>query len=193
MATGTGNLPNPSISFSPFAILTAEQMNNLVSNINSLATGTGIGDASVNTAAIADGSVTTDKTYVKTIFTFWNSSGTDNASSASFADFGLGTSTVAVPTWATKAIISAGFNGSYQINGSSDTDFRIVFGSVNGRFIRRASQESTNSLDCSWSDEITLSGTGSQVLKIQAKRITGSGNMRVSTDSSFSFVINFFA
>jgi len=47
MATGTGNLPNPSMSFSPFAILTAEQMNNLVSNINSLATGTGIGDESL--------------------------------------------------------------------------------------------------------------------------------------------------
>jgi len=47
MATGTGNLPNPAMSFSPFAILTAEEVNNLVENIESLATGTGIGDSSV--------------------------------------------------------------------------------------------------------------------------------------------------
>jgi len=53
MATGTGNLPNPSMSFSPFAILTAEQMNNLVSNINSLATGTGIGDGAVTSEKLS--------------------------------------------------------------------------------------------------------------------------------------------
>lgn len=47
MATGTGNLPNPAMAFTPFDILTAEEMNNLVENIESLATGTGIGDNSV--------------------------------------------------------------------------------------------------------------------------------------------------
>jgi hypothetical protein len=47
VATGTGNLPNDGMSFSPFAILTAEEMNDLVENIESLADGTGIGDGSV--------------------------------------------------------------------------------------------------------------------------------------------------
>lgn len=47
MATGTGNLPNPGMSFSPFAILTAEEQNQLVANIESLATGSGIGDGAV--------------------------------------------------------------------------------------------------------------------------------------------------
>lgn len=52
MATGTGNLPNPTMSFSPFAILTAEEMNDLVENIESLATGTGQGDGSIKYPAI---------------------------------------------------------------------------------------------------------------------------------------------
>lgn len=52
MATGTGNLPNPSMSFSPFAILTAEEMNNLVENIESLATGSGIGDGAITATKI---------------------------------------------------------------------------------------------------------------------------------------------
>lgn len=47
MASGTGNLPHPALSFSPFAILTAEEMNDLVENIESLADGSGIGDGAV--------------------------------------------------------------------------------------------------------------------------------------------------
>lgn len=35
-------LPNPSMSFSPFAILTAEEMNDLVENIEALAIGAGL-------------------------------------------------------------------------------------------------------------------------------------------------------
>lgn len=62
MATGTGNLPNPGMSFSPFAILTAEEQNNLVENIESLATGTGIGDGAIGTVRIANDSVTASKT-----------------------------------------------------------------------------------------------------------------------------------
>lgn len=61
MATGTGNLPNQGMSFSPFAILTAEEQNNLVENIESLATGSGIGDGAIATAKIADSAVTSDK------------------------------------------------------------------------------------------------------------------------------------
>lgn len=62
MATGTGNLPNPGMSFSPFAILTAEEMNDIVANIESLATGAGIGDGAIATADIANGAITPAKT-----------------------------------------------------------------------------------------------------------------------------------
>lgn len=50
MATGAGNLPNPSMSFSPFAILTAEEQNQIVANIESLASGTGFGDGALLSA-----------------------------------------------------------------------------------------------------------------------------------------------
>lgn len=45
-------LPNPSMSFSPFAILTAEEMNDLVENIESLANGTGISAGAVTSSKI---------------------------------------------------------------------------------------------------------------------------------------------
>ena len=40
-------LPNPGMSFSPFAILTAEELNDLVENIEALSTGSGLGTDSV--------------------------------------------------------------------------------------------------------------------------------------------------
>lgn len=40
-------LPNPSMSFSPFAILTAEELNDLVENVEALADGTGLDDGAV--------------------------------------------------------------------------------------------------------------------------------------------------
>ena len=61
MATGTGNLPNQSMSFSPFAILTAEELNDMVENIESLADGSGIGDGAIDTTQLADEAVTSDK------------------------------------------------------------------------------------------------------------------------------------
>lgn len=50
-------LPNPSMSFSPFAILTAEEMNDLVENIESLASGVGIADGSITNKKLANGSM----------------------------------------------------------------------------------------------------------------------------------------
>lgn len=61
MATGTGNLPHPSMAFTPFDILTADEMNDLVDNIESLATGSGIGDGAIGTSDLADDAVTSAK------------------------------------------------------------------------------------------------------------------------------------
>lgn len=47
MATGTGNLPFPGKDYVPFDILTAEELDQDVANIESLATGTGIGDGAI--------------------------------------------------------------------------------------------------------------------------------------------------
>lgn len=47
MATGTGNLPNQGMSFTPFDILTAAELNQIVQNVESLATSAGIGDSAI--------------------------------------------------------------------------------------------------------------------------------------------------
>lgn len=52
MATGTGNLPHPGMAFTPFDILTAQQMNYIVDNYQSVATGVGIGDKAIKKVAV---------------------------------------------------------------------------------------------------------------------------------------------
>lgn len=69
MATGTGNLPNPSMAFTPFDILLAEELNDLVENIESLATGAGIGDGAIGTSDLANGAVTSAKVDFATLLT----------------------------------------------------------------------------------------------------------------------------
>jgi len=54
-------LPNPSMAFIPFAILTADEMNDLVENDQALAAGTGFNTGAIPTSALANGSVTPGK------------------------------------------------------------------------------------------------------------------------------------
>ena len=51
------SLPNPSMSFSPFAILTAAEMNDLVENDQALAAGTGLNDGAVTGTKLTDDTV----------------------------------------------------------------------------------------------------------------------------------------
>lgn len=50
-------LPNPGMDFTPFDILTAAEMDNLVENIESLSAGTGFATGAIPTAAIANGAI----------------------------------------------------------------------------------------------------------------------------------------
>lgn len=53
MSTGTGNLPYPGKVYSPFDVLTAEELNEDVANIESLADGSGLGDGAVGADNLA--------------------------------------------------------------------------------------------------------------------------------------------
>lgn len=47
------SLPNPAMSFSPFAILTSEEMNQIVENIEALSDGSGLADGSITNAKLS--------------------------------------------------------------------------------------------------------------------------------------------
>lgn len=60
-------LPNPSMSFSPFAILTAEEMNELVENIEALADGSGIDSGAIIGSKFKDGTLFPDAANASTV------------------------------------------------------------------------------------------------------------------------------
>lgn len=99
MASGTGNLPNQNMDFTPFDILTAEEMDDLVENIESLADGSGIGDGAIGTDTLAQSAVTPDKLDTGAAYAYSNDAGT-RANSSFGALTGGGTNpsvTVDVP------------------------------------------------------------------------------------------------
>jgi len=51
-------LPNPSMVFTPFDILPASDLNNVVENVEALSAGTGLADNAITTTKIANGNVT---------------------------------------------------------------------------------------------------------------------------------------
>lgn len=55
MASGTGNLPYPGKVYNPFDILTAEELNEDVANIEALADGSGIGDGAISNTLLKTG------------------------------------------------------------------------------------------------------------------------------------------
>lgn len=55
------SLPNPSMSFSPFDILTADEMNDLVENDQALAAGTGLDNGSITSSKVLDNNITAPK------------------------------------------------------------------------------------------------------------------------------------
>lgn len=152
-------------------------------------------EGSIDTPDIAPGAVEGEKLSPdNSEFAFWNPSTTQALSSGTYIDFGQGTATITVPTWATKARVSCCINGTFQVTNSSDHNVRVVIGSDNGRSVRRASQGAAGAGDATtvaFNDEITLTSTGSKTLKIQGQRVAGTGTWNIGTSSSFDFIITY--
>lgn len=55
------SLPYPSMTFVPLDVLTADEMNQLVANIESLADGSGLDAGAIGTSAIANAAITSQK------------------------------------------------------------------------------------------------------------------------------------
>lgn len=68
MASGIGNLPNQGMVAVPFDIITSQWGNDIIENIESIASGTGIGDSAITTIKLANSSVTAPKINFTTMY-----------------------------------------------------------------------------------------------------------------------------
>jgi len=124
----------------------------------------------------------------------------DNASNAdvtnaTYTDWGSN-ATVDVPSWATKARLVVSLTNISGVSAVAVSNIRTVIGSNTGKEIRHVSNTDAHSQPLTYSDEIILSATGTQIIKLQAKRDSGGGALRangggVLLGANFSFFIVF--
>lgn len=132
MATGINNLPNPGMSFTPFDILTAAELNQMVANIQSLATGSGIGDGSINTVAIADAAVSGSKISATAITLGYAQRATDfSATSGTPVQITGLTSSVTIPSGGRRVEVIAYASNAYQAGSGGAFEISIWEGAVN--------------------------------------------------------------
>lgn len=149
--------------------------------------------ASVDEQALVDGSVTGEKLDTASIVHETSTPSGNSDSTGSWADWGA-TTTVDVPTWANRAIVIASVQNFYSVSSTTLGEARVVIGSNNGASSGKLSQTALNANEgrhISWMDEITLTATGSQTLKIQVIEIGGTGAVRVDSTSRFDWIITF--
>src|SRR5215217_7026259 len=112
-------LPNLSMSFSPFAILTAAEMNDLVENIEALAGGTGLNDNSITASKLATNAITLGYAQV-----------TANFSATSIASVTGLTVTVTIPTGLRKVRITVFSRAVYVGTASQAANVSLWDGAV---------------------------------------------------------------
>lgn len=118
----------------------------------------------------------------------------DADTSGSWADWGAST-TVAVPSWANRAMVVASIQGYIGVTSGTTATTRVVIGSDTGATSGALGHDvSTGTRNCHvWVDLITLTGTGSVTLKNQVIETGGTGALRVSTYTKFDWFIIFLA
>lgn len=175
MATGTGNLPNPGMTFDPFDPLTAEEMTNLVENIESLATGAGIGDGAIGPD---DLDITTTYYYNEITTAF------STASTSDVAVTGL-TVTFTVPTGGRNYVVDFDSPSVYNSSTNYNT-VKIWDGTVgSGTLLRVVATYGNNgtAIPCYMRRKVTLSA-GSHTINVSLNANAGTANVNANNTGS---------
>ena len=153
-----------------------------------------IADASVTNAKLADGSVTGEKINTGSIIVAGGVPATSDSTGASYSDWGYNT-TITVPSWANRALVTSSVNSFVSVSSTTIGNARTVIGSDNGIDSAVLSQTDTaifnDKRSMTWTESITLTGTGSVTLKMQVKETAGSGAIRINNSSYQSWHITF--
>lgn len=115
-------------------------------------------------------------------------------SSSTLGDyFTVGDATI--PAWATKARVTWFVNYLQPLTAANAMSLNLKIGSATGRVILAFSQNAalSDSKACGYTEEITLTGTGTQSVKFQAQRTSGaSGGSRLNTSSDICVRLDYY-
>ena len=177
------SLPYPGLDAVPFTPITAEFNDKIIANIEAVADGTGLDSTVITGEKLATTNV---------IFATFTPAGASNVTSGTFVDLS-GSVSIAVPSWATSALAQVNTSGLFNVTGDSIMSFRAVIGTDNGTEVTTQFDTIADAHNdqFSWASLHTITATGTKTLKLQAKRASGSGELRTATNAPLTFIIMF--
>lgn len=171
------------ITFVAFEVLTAANMNILAANDASFNDATGIAAGALADRLVDDGSI-------KSIA--FAPAGNTDYSTGSFGTW-ITLGNITVPSWATSVFLVGNISSVYGVTNTQQTSVRWKIGSATGIEMRLMGTGTATGVTyaSSHAEAITLSGTGSQSVIIEAKRDSGTGGIRADTSSDFTALMFF--
>jgi len=144
------------------------------------------------TATLAD-AVINYVNAANTVVNFVPAGNTDTPASGTTPTTWITLGNLAVPSWATAAVVVMTVNGFYEVAaGSDNVTIKTGIGTALGPFAPRLiGAPSANRGSFTWADTITSPPTGSQSLIVQATRVTGTSVYRVDGSCSISAQVSF--
>lgn len=167
-------LPHPSMAFTPFDVLTADEMNDLVDNIEALADGSGLNNLAITTAKIGAAAVTIAKIDLTSF---------QATAQVGSADVSGGASGVVVTTTNFSFVTGRKYLiiGKNRYAGSSDGGIWTLGLTVNGVALADSRLGGAAGIQFpSISQGVyTAAATASYVVRVVATRNSGSGTIAV--------------
>lgn len=112
---------------------------------------------------------------------------------ASWAGWTQFDSTVTVPSWATKAMITGSVTGIYDVGTNNIYDLRLAIGTDASpkMVVNEPSKGANNRMSLPLVGQVTLTSTGSKTLQLQTWKISGSSTWAADTIARLAAVITF--
>jgi len=100
---------------------------------------------------------------------------------------------IAVPAWATRARIVTTVAGLHQIGGAAGDVFEMQtrLGVAGGRIAFHTPNAVGSRQTVAWNDALAVSSTGALSIAVLARRVFGTGVLRVDVSSSCLFTVRF--
>ncbi len=185
----TGNAIGDFIECIPTSYWGNSLIDGLMQSINPDGT---LKDSIVTTPKLAGASV--DGTKLSTGNTqFFTYNGTaQDITSATHVDMSTNNATSVVPSWATTAFVTLAITRTAVVSAATEYEIRMVIGSDVSTIITAihpaVSNESYNEILVT---QFTITSTGSQTVKAQCRRLSGSGAVRLATTTKFNYRIDY--
>jgi hypothetical protein len=165
----------------------AAKWNILGTNDSSFNDGTGIGAGVLTGDKLASAN--------KQFITFTPGGATQSDATGAYTTWVTLSAALSVPSWATRAEVDVCINSWYGSTAASAASIQIKIGSDTGSQFTWQNDDTSAAVrgrNSNLTDLVTLTGTGTKTILLQAKRTSGTGTFTLDTGSFITCLVKFY-